>query len=132
MGLATPLSSSSSKTYNCLAYAIDVYDSWQWPWSGTPTHTQLVTFMLGTDNGSGTATARTFGTTYDSYSTSWVAYETKAIYYDGNHFAKVISYNSDGSPRRIVSKWGALELIRSDSYDPFTSSSYGDPTYFFQ
>ena len=88
--------------------------------------------MLGADNGDGTGTQRTYGTTYSSYSTSWVANETKVIYYNGDHFAKVISYNLDGSPKRIISKWGEAELIMSESYDPFTSYTYGSATYFFQ
>lgn len=66
-----------------------------------PAHTQLVTFMLGQDDGSGTATPRTYGTIHTSYSENWIAYETKAIYYEGGHFAKVISYNYDGSQKEL-------------------------------
>lgn len=35
-GVGTPSPGDSSLTYNCLAYAVGVTTSWQWPWSQNP------------------------------------------------------------------------------------------------
>lgn len=121
-------------TYNCLAYAVDIYYSWQWPvdWGSfnSISLNKMLKYMNGTESGSADGTRRTSGTFYYNGSTSWTPFKTKVIYYDNGHFAKVISYNSDGSPRRIMSKWGHWELIESYSYNPFTST-YGSPKYYF-
>lgn len=99
-------------TYNCLSYAIDVYDRWINP----PTYISDVdSFMLG----SGIYAGR-IGTKYTQSSTSPMQ-GTKAIYYEGDHFAKVYTWDSNGYPNGIISKWGSLELIRSGKIDPFTS-----------
>ncbi len=133
LAIGTPPSNSNQRKYNCLSYVIDVYDTWTWPWGqNNPSQTQVVNFMLGYDNGQENGTPRTIGTIYDSFAGRWVAYETKVIYYEGGHFAKVVSYNSDGSPKRIASKWGSLELILSTDYDPFSEATYGSPIYYFQ
>lgn len=112
-------------TYNCLAYAIDDYTEWRWPWGSSPSMMDIAEYMLGLGED-----ARTYGTIYDGgCSVIWTPFETKVIYYSGGHFAKVVSYTSEGAPLKIMSKWGSAELILSDSYDPFISE-YGDPLYY--
>lgn len=44
---------------------------------------------------------------------------------------KVASWDSSGIPLTIRSKRGTMELINSDSYNPFTSV-YGQATYYFK
>ncbi|MDD4562234.1 MAG: hypothetical protein PHW39_04060 [Syntrophomonadaceae bacterium] len=103
-------------TYNCLAYSVGITDHWEWPWPGTPSYADLQTYM--SNHG--------FPTSSNSLM-PWA----KVIYYNGNHFAKVTSWDSSGIPLTIRSKWGTMELINSDSYNPFTSV-YGQATYYFK
>ena len=54
------------------------------------------------------------------------------IWYTGSHFAKVTSYNADGTPKIIQSKWGDAEVIESIGYDVFsTGTPYGSPMKFY-
>lgn len=112
-----PAAHGTANTYNCLAYSVGITDHWEWPWSGTPTYSQLQTYM--SNHG------------LPTYSTSPMPW-TKVIYYNGDHFAKVSSWDSAGNPLTIRSKWSALELINSGSYNPFSSDSYGTATYYFK
>jgi len=128
------VSHGNGLTYNCLAYVVDIYHMWQWPldWGNPKTISldKMLKYMNGTESGNLDGNRRTQGTFYYNGSTSWVPFMTKVIYYDNGHFAKVISYNSDGSPGRVMSKFGHWELIESPYYNSFTSE-YGNPKYYF-
>jgi len=76
------------------------------------------------------ASGRTTGDFYTNASTSFSAYNTKVIFYNGGHVARVSTYNSSGTPAKIMSKWGAAEVIQSANYNPFTSV-YGSAVYYF-
>ena len=119
-----PASHGQTGTYNCLAYSVGIYTSWQWPWSGYPTQTQVRNYMNGSDG------SRSSGNYYYNTRTSYLAYTTKVIYYSGGHFSLVYTYDSSGAPKKVMSKWGALELILSDSYNAFSSGTYGSAQYF--
>lgn len=84
-------------------------------YSKTPIFTELKTYMSGKG--------------YKNSSTSMMLW-TKVIYYNGDHFAKVIAWDAAGIPSRIMSKWGTAELIVSSSTNPFISI-YGTGTYYF-
>ncbi|HEX3043868.1 MAG TPA: LamG-like jellyroll fold domain-containing protein [Bacillota bacterium] len=103
--------------YNCLAYAVGNTKNWEWPWgAGTPNYTQLSTYMK--DHG------------YPTASTSVMPF-TRVIYYSGNHFTRVLTWDANGNPLKVISKWGGLEVIESGNYDPF-KSVYGKATYYFK
>lgn len=52
---------------------------------------------------------------------------------DGGHFARVTQWWSDGSPKRIWSKWGCYELLYSGGMNVWGSSSpYGTAQYFYK
>jgi hypothetical protein len=129
-GYSTP-SSEINGTYNCLGYAIDTCDYWQWPWGGSlPSYTDVINFMNGWDSGpSNNHGIRTWGTIYNNYSFT-DSRNAKAIYYSNGHFAKVSTWDSNGYPTSIMSKWGYAELIKSNGYNPF-GSEYGNAVIFF-
>lgn len=47
------------------------------------------------------------------------------------HFAKVVTWDSAGSPTMIESKWGGLEVLKSTSINPFYESGYGHPMEYY-
>jgi hypothetical protein len=116
-------------TYNCLAYAVDVKTSWQWPWSYNPNYNEVVNYMKK----SGSFSSRP-GTKYSTASQSRMV-GAKAIAYGNSgqilHFAKVTAWDSSGYPSKVGSKWGCSELINSARYAPFTSV-YGSPLGYFK
>lgn len=104
-------------TYNCMAYALyQVSGGWLWPWAGNPSEPQL------------TSTMSSYG--YQKLSSPAYA---QVIYYANGHFSRVFSWNATTHyPEIIYSKWGGLELIKSSSYNPFTSGSYGNALYYYK
>jgi hypothetical protein len=109
----------SDGTYNCLAFAVGITDHWEWPLSWgviMPTYSQASTYMSGKG--------------YATGSTSVLPW-TKVIFYSNSHVAKVTAYDSNGYPTKIQSKWGGLEVVESDGYNPFTAT-YGNAVYFFK
>lgn len=119
--------------YNCLAYAIDIYYDWEWGslWNGNPEQSQLDTYMADTTRD---------GTAYPT--ADFLSVNAKVVYYsdedwgDGNdgHFAKVKSWDAQGIPTTVYSKWGSLELIYSSGFNPFTvaGGSYGAAKRFYR
>ncbi len=108
---------NTPNTYNCLAYAVGITDHWEWPWSGTPTNAQLDSYM----SGKGFSTA----------SSSVLPY-TKVIYYSGDHFSKVTAWSSDGTPTKVMSKWGYAEVVESNGYNTFQGKYYGSASRFYK
>jgi hypothetical protein len=131
-GVATGFAAAAhgtTGTYNCLAYAVDVTTSWQWPWSYNPTYNEVVSYM----NKSGSFSTRP-GTTYLTASTSRMV-GAKVIAYGTSgaikHFAKVTTWDASGYPVKVSSKWGCWELVNSANSAPFTSV-YGSPLGYFK
>ncbi len=105
-------------TYNCLSFALQkTCSGWLWPWSGNPSNEQLKTTMSE------------YGYTICSRTPIPGA---AVIYYSGGHFARVIEWDADEMPKTIISKWGGMELIKSNSTNPFTSSRYKSAYYYFK
>lgn len=107
-----------SWTYNCMADALNrsVY-GWMWPWSGYPSDSQLVNEMAS------------YG--YNTRSKTMFS-GAEVVYYTGGHFSRVIAWNHNGMPTRIVSKWGGLEALESNSANPFVNGIYGNAYYYFR
>lgn len=111
--------------YNCLAYAIGNTSSWVWPWGANNPNSDQVDAAMSS-----------WG--YDAYfygspfAPDVISYVDDANYTGTDddevvHFAKAFS---DGT---IISKWGQLELIKSDSWSPFkTSGGYGPARKVYQ
>ena len=68
--------------------------------------------------------------TYSNVRTTYQPWTTKVIYYNGDHFAKVIAYDSSGYSSKLYSKWGGAELIKSTNKDCFASGIYGSAYYY--
>lgn len=99
-------------TYNCLAYALGYTDRWIWPWgSSNPTESEVDDYMGF--RGYSNAPWGTF------YSPEIVSYGTSA---EIVHFSKAFNYYS-------IAKWGSLELMRSESWNPYNPQpeGYGFP-----
>ena len=108
--------SDYTSTYNCLAYAILDPDHWEWPWGASnPTYSQVTTYM--TNKGYSTI-----------YGPPWlpdiIAYGSTS---NVTHFS--IGNISTSHPSRA--KWGSLEVMTSNSMDPYYSSSYGPVVDYF-
>jgi hypothetical protein len=124
-----------TNTYNCLAYVVGNETSWQWPteWPSLTTtegKNYLQAYMSkGSYNGYNYS-SRPGSLTYSNVRTTYQPWTTKVIYYNGNHFAKVIAYDSNGYPSKLYSKWGCAELIKSTNKDCFASGGYGSAYYY--
>ena len=132
-GVGTPNPNIDSLTYNCLAYAVSINTSWQWPWGTNPTQAQLDAYMSKSGDYSSRAG--------DSFVPSLlngcdVIYYSDSSWGSGNdgHFAKVVAWNAIGNPTAISSKWGMCEIIESSSYDPFNGGygNYGGPKRYYK
>ena len=44
----------------------------------------------------------------------------------GSHYGKVVKWDANGKPLKVISKWGQAELIESNAYDLV---GYGSPTF---
>ncbi|MEC0208684.1 hypothetical protein P4H70_06950, partial [Paenibacillus ehimensis] len=108
LGDATP-------QYNCLAYALGNYSNWVWPWgSNNPSNSQVDTYLSNQGYKKSAAMNSTDVAAYEiiSYGTS-----DSSI----THFARVAAYGYSNA------KWGQLELLQHDGWDPYKSNgSYGD------
>lgn len=126
-GYSTPELEDGVTSYNCLAYAIGINSEPVWEWYNSngygrnPSKTELDDYMLDQTR------AGTHFTTPSSDKK-----DAKVIYYsdqdwgseiNDGHFGKVITWDSNGNPTSIYSKWGYIELIYSSSYNPFTTSN---------
>ncbi|OPZ93230.1 MAG: hypothetical protein BWY74_01215 [Firmicutes bacterium ADurb.Bin419] len=111
-----------SDVYNCSAYVVDVYTR---RFDVPDTLQEAIAFMTKTGSWS-----NRIGTVY-TYTSSPI--NIKAIYYAGNggHYAKVIGWDAAGLPTKVRSKWGGLEVIDSEGYNPF-ESEYGRATAYFR
>ena len=103
-----------TSTYNCLAYAIGVTDSWVWPWVyDCPTLSQLDTYM----NSQGYVRVSQY------QSNCIVAYGFSSS--EITHFSKVVAGT-------VTAKCGAWELMEHNEYDAyFANGDYGSPQAFY-
>jgi len=115
--------------YNCLAYSVGIKSYWiDDTHNKGPINTEeeVTKFMLKQGNYAGRGG--------DKLTSCKATDFPSVIYYKGGvhgyHFAKVVSYSSDGTPKEIISKWAGWEVVKS-SVD-FTSDSYGKPTLYFK
>lgn len=100
---------AATPSYNCLAYALDDYSNWIWPWgSSNPTSSQVDTYL----SGKGYTTTNT-GSSSD---TKIISYGTSSSI---AHFGKPSDNNF------VNSKWGQLERLQSLNWDPYSSTYYG-------
>ena len=132
VGVGTPLSNSASSTYNCLSYAVGVYTSWEWPWDGNPTQSELDAYMTKTGaytNRSGQAFVNC-----SIYYCDVIYYTDEQTWGEGidGHFAKVVAWDASGIPTVICSKWGPGELIQSTDYNLFGGNTYGHPKRYYK
>lgn len=108
----------ATTTYNCLAYALGSTSTWYWPWgSSNPTSDQVDSLMdtAGYDS-------YFYGSPFNPEIISYVA--------DGNYTGtdddEVVHFGKAFTGGTLISKWGSLELIESNSWNPFkTSGAYG-------
>ena len=127
----TPFVYPKSDDYNCVAYAMDVYDQWMqcnssdFDANGQIKVDKLDEYMFKT----GAYTSRP-GTQY-SQRVSSNEFPT-VVYYRNYHFAKVLSWNSNGTPRSTQSKWGQAEVVNTYGYNVYTYDSYGYPDYYYK
>jgi len=125
----------TTNTYNCTAYVVGNETSWQWPteWPSLTTtegKNYLQAYMSkGSYNGYNYS-SRPGSLTYSNVRTTYQPWTTKVIYYNGNHFAKVVQYDSNGYPSLLYSKWGYAELLKSTNKDCFASGMYGSAYYY--
>ncbi len=118
-------------SYNCLAYAVDVNNQWLWPWGWNPTESQLDDYMSKSypySTRPGSSYTRTTENNYPD-----VIYYSEYSWGSGEdgHFGIVSSWDANGYPKSIFSKWGAWELIYSSDSDPFISF-YGGPKAYYK
>ena len=104
----------------CYEYVIDI---WSTPEPYQPDN-HIIDFMLKQGPYSGRA-----GKVYHSYSYSAEPYPD-AIYYTNFHFAKVVGWDSSGTPTDIRSKWGPQETIKTGSVSALTGYA-GVPRIYF-
>lgn len=105
-----------SNSYNCASYVVGIYNK-RFPYVNSLASAD--DFMGKTGKYSGRS-GKVFKR-QSSYKWADIIY-----YYDKDqpttwHFAKVTSYEPDGTPAYISSKWGDLEVIISKGIDPFGS-----------
>lgn len=108
--------------YNCAAYSVDVCNDW---FNAGINQSDATAFLTKTGVWSDRA-----GTVYSTCSSN--SYP-KVVYYDGVHFAKVVSWNSNGTAKQLWSKWGGYERINStgSSADVF-EGVYGNPVSYYK
>lgn len=127
----TPFVYPKAKNYNCAAYVFNVYDEWMqnnkadFNSDNTIKVAKLDEFMFKT----GSYSSRS-GTKYTQRVSS--NQYPKVVYYRNYHFAKVLAWNSDGTPRSTQSKWGEAEVVNTYGYNVYTSNSYGAPVYYYK
>ena len=127
----TPFVYPKAKNYNCAAYVFNVYDDWiqnnasDFNSNGQIKVAKLDEFMFK----KGSYASRK-GTKYSQRVSS--NQYPKVVYYRNYHFAKVLAWNSDGTPRSTQSKWGEAEVVNTYGYNVYTTSSYGYPDYFYK
>lgn len=133
LGVGTPAPEVSSLTYNCLSYAVSIDNSWQWPWNCNPTVSELDAYMSKSGNYS---SRDGYAFTASSFNGCDVIYYSDENWGTGDdgHFARVMAWDASGNPTIITSKWGPGEVIQSNSYCPFNSStsSYGAPKRYYK
>lgn len=99
-----------TNTYNCLAYALGHTDRWVWPWgSSNPTNSQVNAYMSnrGYNN---------VGYGYPIANAKIISYGTSSSIV---HFGKAF-------PDVSRAKWGSLELMKHNGYNPYKPSpGYG-------
>ncbi|NOU64994.1 hypothetical protein GC096_13235 [Paenibacillus sp. LMG 31461] len=99
-------------TYNCLAYALGNYSSWDWPWGvSNPDTWKADTYLK----------SKGFGTSKDISSTDVAAYEIISYgnIYSITHFSRIAASNYTNA------KWGNYELLQSYGWQPYSASNYG-------
>lgn len=110
----------TNMTYNCMAYALGrLSGGWLWPWGGTPTYVQVCSVLQGAPY-------------YYTQCSSTPFSGAQVIYYAGGHFSKVTTWDVNGLPSMIRSKWGGMELLVSQNANPFTSYPYGSAIGYFK
>ena len=118
----------SPNTYNCTAYSVNVENKWMdnllnnGPLNNS---TEVENFMLKNTS----KFQNRDGIKYNSVCA--VNEYPEVIWYSNYHFAKVVEWNQDGTPKTIDSKWGRWELVRSQGYNVFTSE-YGSPIGYYK
>lgn len=127
----TPFVYPKANNYNCAAYAMNVYSSWMqcsasdFNTDGRIKVAKLDEYMFKT----GSYTSRA-GTKYTQRVNS--NQYPKVVYYRNYHFAKVLAWNSNGTPRSTQSKWGKAEVVNTYGYNVYTNDTYGYPDYFYK
>ncbi|MCL1817186.1 MAG: hypothetical protein FWG43_06270, partial [Clostridiales bacterium] len=127
---STPFLAPYTDAYNCLAYAVDITGSWiDTGKNGGPQDNavDVEKFMRGIEKYEDRAGTKYSGLClYNEY--------PAAIYYKYYHFAKVVAWNADGTPRTIEYKMGKAELIRTSGYNIYSGypDGYGEPVRYFK
>ncbi len=104
--------------YNCLAYVLDNYSSWIWPWSGpnNPTASDVNIYLRQKGFGYG----EPMGSYYGDFSI--ISYGTESSI---GHFGRIA--DTVNGVQYSNAKWGKLERLQHVGWSPYKSSStYGD------
>jgi len=132
---STPFLAPATEEYNCLAFAIGIQNRWiAGNRNGGPEKDlkTVVDYMQG----KGYTLCGTIEN--PDYSDT-----PKIIYYENYHFAKVVAWYNNGTPKTIHYKMGEDELIKAEGYNVFSKEfqvehysgafpSYGKPVLCFK
>lgn len=110
--------------YNCLAYALNkTNNGWM-----TLNNVDLLSVKTELEDVYGLSTNNYNNHMNSNFIVYGIQHQNDIWQSEVTHFAKVVSWYSDGAPKAIQSKWGGMEVVLSEGTNPFsTQSGYGSP-----